>query len=911
MSSLRSSNISYDVVSGRQDLEIFLVKHQHLKKTIFERKLNQSIRNGDINPTEERFIMKLYDKKLSFPNHFYITIVEYKQLKEGTLPQKISTKNIFSKQKIESLMKVINNPNPDKVLRSHGKQTSIENLNSKIYYIKLLTYMQHVTSDLALGKFNFNYKNPLPHMTDVFKYESTTVLASINNFIKYQFIRKLEEYTNIIFNTLFDSVYKRIINTNTPLYKFKSYRQAKRGLKKLKHKIKNYLCMGTVNRNEIDIKNKAIKDFIMNARLFLPKETEILMNSHCYHIQSKENVQEYYINLLHYNNNLEILGMKKITTLPSTSSLITRNIPIDSDLFKKLTLPYKNRRKIDKRSCWEKNSKLNMNSGKKYEFDHTILSNGTTASVRYIHKDDYKSNEARIKSRTRGRTNAAKRSYQNRRVKKEEEEYQNNIQFEDHVKQFNIKKKKRKTATISEEKKSKRKFLFPHIGDMNEEEKQHFKKIIRDILSDDYTTNNNNHDDNISNSCDNLLGADDTTNNTNHDDKRTTLDRLLSQLKNITSREWENAVGDDTDNKNNKTSAGDNARMLNKVNILYSDPGVRDLIYGIPLDKNIVEIKSDGKLIMKQKIDDKSIKFIYSAAQRNFDTRSQLMETKNLNLKKRLGIIKIEKEKLKLLQKFKLSKKTSNIQNYIRYICINNYYANKLLPLYKNRKFLNFRFTRYVMKQKANAKLVNQLKQKFGPNLIIISGDASITHCMRGRKTVPTIGLLKMLSHHFKIYFLDEYRTSKVCYRDWSQEVKPWYIKEFKTSSYSVKTYQMKNKVTDGDIKTTSCINRDHNAVLNFINIFINHLNGKGRPKEFQPKARPAAGERKNNSQSNEEGITHRPRKKQRTTGSRKSKRKKTNTPPTTTTNTPPPTTTTTRSGRVSKRPKFDYYSDN
>jgi hypothetical protein len=867
MKDLYSSKDTFDIIpTSRKDLE-FLLENQDIKESIFNKRLDKKINNRKIKPKHKKFILKLYKKKQEYHHHHYITIDEYQQRQVGVFKNYVSTKPIFTNDNIKCIMQLLNNRKT--AMKSRGNKTNLENLKSRIHYLRLIDYLHSKSSpQLQLGKFSFNYQHKKLYMKDIYQYEAKTILTSINNFIKFNFVNRTEQYVNIYFDSLLNTTYKTHIQENVALHQYKGFRKAKQSMKKLKNQIKNFILRTTLERNDINIKisedievnMEPIKDFIMNARLFLPKFNNNRSNSHAFHIEFNNGIdaQPYLLSLIHYNNNLELLKLKLITTFPATSSLIARSIPIDSSLLKKLTS--NNKSPIDKRELWQQESKLKMKR-RNYEFDHCITTNGVTATVRYLHEEDYEENEKKKKKMIAARNKTNDLSYQDRTAKKDKKE-------EEEKKRKRKKLAKRKKPA-AKKKKSKRKLLFSHVGDLSEEEKTYFKNIILEQLNPSLSPSTASSLSPLTASSLSPLTASSPSSSSPSSSSPSSLSP--SSLSPPTAPPPPQPSSSSS-SSSSSLSPAPSSPPPSETNILVSDPGLRDLMYAVRL-KDVVEVNADDELIIKQKIDH-PIKFTYSSAQRHFDTRSKLLLTRNQNLRKKLGITRIEQQKQKTLEKYNLCTKTTNIQKYIDLICINNYYAKDLLPLYQDKKFINLRFTSYIMKQKADAKLVNTLKKKFGKNLTIISGDSSVTHSMRGRKTVPTIGLLKMLSNHFKIYFIDEYNTSQLCYKDWSQKVKSWKIKEFQQSSYSVKTYKTKNKFTDRVVKTTSCINRDYNASLNMTNIFIHHLNGKSRPKEFQFGYKPPKKSPKKSISTITKGNSSQSRKRKKPDSLRRSERK-------------------------------------
>lgn len=143
-------------------------------------------------------------------------------------------------------------------------------------------------------------------------------------------------------------------------------------------------------------------------------------------------------------------------------------------------------------------------------------------------------------------------------------------------------------------------------------------------------------------------------------------------------------------------------------------------------------------------------------------------------------------------------------------------------------------FYGYINKKKAETDLIRKIKKTFGINPIICYGDWSIGQQMRGFISTPNIGLKRKLSEHFKIYNLDEFRTSKLNYKT-DEVTDNLYLLDkinIPRKLHSVLTFKAENNRKE-------CINRDVNAVNNMIKLVNYYLqNNEGlennRPIKFR-----------------------------------------------------------------------------
>jgi hypothetical protein len=222
--------------------------------------------------------------------------------------------------------------------------------------------------------------------------------------------------------------------------------------------------------------------------------------------------------------------------------------------------------------------------------------------------------------------------------------------------------------------------------------------------------------------------------------------------------------------------------------------------------------------------------------QLRYTNKNHLKNTKRLkyqkllqNYKNKLKISSIEKE----LTNY--NSKTCNIIKFKDFIKNKTKVNNKLFKIYKNKIFRKYKWYSYINNKKAETNLIRKIKLTFGNNLTICYGDWSIGKQMRNFISTPNLGLKRKLAEHFKIYNLDEFRTS--CLHCKLLKNKKYLIKRTNNmylldkknrphKIHSVLTYKMENK-------RIGCINRDLNAVNNMVLLVKQFLIDKTRPKKF------------------------------------------------------------------------------
>ena len=124
--------------------------------------------------------------------------------------------------------------------------------------------------------------------------------------------------------------------------------------------------------------------------------------------------------------------------------------------------------------------------------------------------------------------------------------------------------------------------------------------------------------------------------------------------------------------------------------------------------------------------------------------------------------------------------------------------------------------------------LVNEIKTKFGKDATLFIGDWSERAPRKYMISTPGIGIRRKLKHHFKLFMVNEYKTSclyhKIDERCQNLKVK---CKDKKVRElHSVLTYQRGNERME-------CINRDMNACYNIRKITEAALRGEPRPEAF------------------------------------------------------------------------------
>jgi hypothetical protein len=256
-----------------------------------------------------------------------------------------------------------------------------------------------------------------------------------------------------------------------------------------------------------------------------------------------------------------------------------------------------------------------------------------------------------------------------------------------------------------------------------------------------------------------------------------------------------------------------NEIFLNK-NYVVIDPNKEDLMYC--MDKN-------------------GNKFRYTQSQRKKETKSKKYNLILDNLKKDTIIIYNNNEKSIKEIESELSihnTKTCNYKKFKEYLLLKNKLYSILNNYYKENIHRKLRMNAYINTQRSESNLTLNFRKKFGKpeDTIVLMGDYD-EHgkYMKGREPTICSKIRELLrKRKYKVYMLNEYRTSKLCWKCES-EVKRFYKRENENNLvWGLVCCQNRECVreiqTNEDLKYDKRImNRDTNAVLNMLKI-INSL---------------------------------------------------------------------------------------
>ena len=233
-----------------------------------------------------------------------------------------------------------------------------------------------------------------------------------------------------------------------------------------------------------------------------------------------------------------------------------------------------------------------------------------------------------------------------------------------------------------------------------------------------------------------------------------------------------------------------------------------------------------GKRSLFSMMDDEG-KF-YSYTNRTYLKESKQLKYQSLlkNYKDKIGITEIESG----LSVY--NSKTCDIAKFQAYV-IKKIKANeKLIPLYQQVKFRQYKFYGYINKTRTENNMINKIVKKYSKDHIVIIGDWSVGKQMQNFMSTPNLTLKRKLKETFKVYNIDEFRTS--CLSHKTEELcENLYLKfkkdptQQKRKIHSILTYKMENN-------RKGCINRDKNGCKNIQKVFNSYMETGERPEKYR-----------------------------------------------------------------------------
>ena len=305
---------------------------------------------------------------------------------------------------------------------------------------------------------------------------------------------------------------------------------------------------------------------------------------------------------------------------------------------------------------------------------------------------------------------------------------------------------------------------------------------------------------------------------------------LLLKIKNKNENELMNLFK----TKNNEYMIIDNMSkkylsIVNKLNYVLIDPGINSLF---------TMMSKDGKKCL------------------SFSKSKYINRTKRIKIMKKIENIKkikIKKLEDELTKENKRLKTTNDYKNFNVYFQLKMNLHERLTELYNDIRLNKLKWYLFINEKRSENLLVNDIKKKFGNDVVLILGDWSMDKS--GIKTIstPNKKYEKVLIKNFLTLKINEFRTSKLHYESekvLENHIKKYDIKQMNIKSiYNLEKLKKKDKkkykkaISDKKIhKILVCktnpkfydyVNRDINSVKNMRKIVSNLITKNHRPRNY------------------------------------------------------------------------------
>ena len=213
-----------------------------------------------------------------------------------------------------------------------------------------------------------------------------------------------------------------------------------------------------------------------------------------------------------------------------------------------------------------------------------------------------------------------------------------------------------------------------------------------------------------------------------------------------------------------------------------------------------------------------------------YTNKEYIKNTKRLKYRRLLENYKNKTDISKIENKLSnYSSKTCNYKKFKKFIKEKNILNKELEEKYQQEIFRKYNWYSYINKKKTESKIINKIKDEFGKDMTLVMGDWSIGKQMKNFISTPNLGLKRKLNEYYKVYNLDEFRTSLLNCKT-NKKCENLYLpdkKQVVRKLHSVLTYQTENN-------RSGCINRDENSVNNMIMLTNHYLQHKERPEKFK-----------------------------------------------------------------------------
>ena len=214
----------------------------------------------------------------------------------------------------------------------------------------------------------------------------------------------------------------------------------------------------------------------------------------------------------------------------------------------------------------------------------------------------------------------------------------------------------------------------------------------------------------------------------------------------------------------------------------------------------------------------------------SYTNKQRVNETKRLKYQ---NILKKYRDELEITSKENelslYNSKSCNINKYREFITKKINTNEVLYKLYQNNKFRQYKWYAFINKKRTEDNMLNKIEKTYTKDSIIIIGDWSIGKQMKNFISTPNLSLKRKLQERFKVYNIDEYRTSCLNYKTEELSKNLYLVDKInkERKMHSILTYKMENK-------RNGCINRDKNGCKNIQKVFNYYIEYDERPERYK-----------------------------------------------------------------------------
>ncbi len=194
------------------------------------------------------------------------------------------------------------------------------------------------------------------------------------------------------------------------------------------------------------------------------------------------------------------------------------------------------------------------------------------------------------------------------------------------------------------------------------------------------------------------------------------------------------------------------------LSLTANDPGYNDIAYFTDGDTKVIR-KDNGKYCMKTN------KLRYTQNQRRFETKSKVYSKRRANKKKKTFINGMSIEQIEsALSRYNAN--TCDFDNFYDYVIGKNTLKSEMQKYYNKNMHRYLKWSSKINRRRTDDKLINRFKEKFGgpEKVILLYGDQA-QHGMRFKEPTKGKSMRRLFKRHgYKVYLVDEFRTSMMLY---------------------------------------------------------------------------------------------------------------------------------------------------